>query len=99
MAPHDVKIHKIWCRLSEKSPQQNQQQPQPATFSSSFSFSSHLCKGAEDLRGHLQAPLLLAIVHQLGAHGGVGLGEDGLLEAVAPAAQLGSKRGKLCLTH
>lgn len=89
---HVVKISKICCHLAEKSiPRYQQQQLQSATTFSSFSFFPHLGKGAEDLRGHLQAPLLLAVVHKLGTHSGVGLGEDGLVEAMALAAQLGSK--------
>lgn len=51
--------------------------------------SVYLHKGAEDLRRHLEAPLPLAVVHQLGSHRCVGLRDDGLVVAAALCVQLG----------
>lgn len=47
-------------------------------------------EGAENLWGHLERPLLLPIVLDLFSHGGVGLGDDGHLRAMALVAQLRS---------
>lgn len=52
---------------------------------------SHLGKGAEHLRGHLDGALPLPVVHDPGPQRGVGLGDDGLLQALTLAAQLRSE--------
>lgn len=49
-----------------------------------------LYKGAENLRVHLEGLLLFSVVHELGSHWSVGLGNDGLVRTMALAAQLRS---------